>query len=83
MNGHAVQEKLEEHHQQKKDDFIENTAPKHSKRILKSEPELQGYLSIFINLVYLSGCLSVCVHPVNIKTTKKIRPKLFYGNSLT
>ena len=59
MNGHAVQEKLEEHHQQKKDDFIENTAPKHSKRILKSEPELQGYLSIFI--FSLSVRVSVCL----------------------
>ena len=62
MNGHAVQEKLEEHHQQKKDDFIENTAPKHSKRILKSEPELQGYL-YFLYIYFI--CLSVCLCAFN------------------
>ena len=62
MNGHAVQEKLEEHHQQKKDDFIENPPPKHSKRILKSEPELQGYL-YFLYIYFI--CLSVCLCAFN------------------
>ena len=61
MNGHAVQEKREEHHQQKKDDFIENTPSKHSKRILKSEPELQGYLSIYLNTKFICLSLSVCL----------------------
>ena len=39
--------------------------------------------SLYINLACLSGCLFVCLYPINVKTAEPIGPKFFVGHHVT
>ena len=39
--------------------------------------------NLYINLACLSGCLFVCLYPINVKTAEPIGPKFFMGHHVT
>ena len=48
-----------------------------------SRVELKYTVHLYINLACLSGCLFVCLYPINVKTGEPIWPKFFVGHHVT
>ena len=40
-------------------------------------------MHLYINLACLSGCLFVCLYPINVKTAEPIGPNFFVGPDIT
>ena len=61
--------------------FMSNSYPRPKPQLLLfyNPISLQSYsINLYINLAWVSGCLSVCLYPIKVKTAEPIGPKFVW-----